>query len=163
MHGGFARQRVRCRTQGGWRGFSDLSRVGLICSSAEEEERGYEKPLKCVALMLSVIKVSGVETVHCYRASALAWIFGISYLSQDQSAPHQRQRQETPNVRILFLKTPFQVLAHDVVAKRSSPCMSPNRSGILNISSTWRSTTIFSYRSLGRLKTSTRLTPFICN
>jgi hypothetical protein len=66
MHGGFARQRVRCRTQGGWRGFSDLSRVGLICSSAEEEERRMREilkiedggsPLKSVVLTSSVLYV----------------------------------------------------------------------------------------------------------
>jgi hypothetical protein len=66
--------------------------------------------------MLSVIKVSGVETVHCYRGISLGMDLWHQ-LSQDQSAPHQRQRQETPSVRILFLKTSIQVLAHVVVAK----------------------------------------------
>ena len=48
-----------------------MQKPGLICSNAEEEERGYGKPLKCVALMLSTIKVSGVEIVRCYGAISL--------------------------------------------------------------------------------------------
>ena len=48
---------------GVWRGFSDLSKVGLICSGAEEEERRMREilkienggsPLKCVVLTSSV-------------------------------------------------------------------------------------------------------------
>jgi hypothetical protein len=63
-HGGFARQRVSAAAMGGvWRGFSDLSKVGLICSSVEEGERRMREilkienggsPLKCLVLTLSV-------------------------------------------------------------------------------------------------------------
>jgi hypothetical protein len=56
-HGSFARQRG---ATGVWRGFSDLSKVGLICSSAEEEEKRMREILKIENGRQSV-KVCGVD------------------------------------------------------------------------------------------------------
>src|SRR5271156_3180227 len=80
-----------------WRGFSDLSEVGLICSSAEEEERGCGKfrklrmasLLKCVVLTSSVVFeqcVARLALVHCMQGRVLEHLsFFLLHSKQDST------------------------------------------------------------------------------